>query len=255
MSKYDLSVLVPSIRVQNLEQLHFSFEKSIEPFSWEMIIVSPYDLPETIKNKENVKFYKDLGCPSRCVQIASMLAEGQHLCWFSDDGLAIQGKLAECLQMFEEGKVSNKDAICLRYIEGENAEFPLEYWKPSTHPDQRLTGIKEHFLCAPLGMYNTEYFKELGGLDTRYQHINFCTHDLVFRLQQAGGKVHLSPSTVAKFIWSWHSQESAPVRRAYFENDKDLYGSEWDRDRSDHVKINYFNWMEAESKWKMRFEQ
>lgn len=256
MSKYDLSIIVPSIRVQNLEQLYFSFEKSVEPYTFEMIVVGPYQIPENLYNKENVKYIKDFGSPSRCVQLGTSLVEGKYLCWFSDDGLANHTALAQCVDLYENGKASNKDAICLRYIEGEHNNsnhFPDTYWRARSHGDQQLIGIGENYLCAPLGMYNTEYFRELGGLDCRYEHINFCTHDLAFRLQNAGGKVHLSPAYVAKFIWSWHGNDARPIQDAYNFNDKDLYHNEWSKDQSNRLKINYWNWCEQPSKWERRF--
>jgi len=253
MSKYDLSIIIPSIRVQNLEAILFSAEKSVEPFSFEMIIVGPYELPDSIRTRENVKFFKDFGSPSRCVQIGSTLAEGKYMCWMSDDGLFVQQTLAQCLNKFETS-MTDKDAITLRYFEGEGqGEFPENYWTAWTHEDQRLSGIAQHFKCAPLGMYNTEYFRDLGGLDCRYEHINMCTHDLAFRLQQNGGTVHLSPSTVARFYWSWNHEDAKPIQRAYHEVDAPLYKEMWSQDQSNRIKIDYWNWMNAESRWKKRF--
>lgn len=255
--KYDLSVIIPSIRVNNLEKILFFLEKGVEPFSFEVIVVSPYDIPDSLKQKENIKWIKDFGSPSRCVQMGSTLAEGKYLCWCSDDCTFIAPQaLSQCIQMFEDKKITNKNCICLRYFEGEgNSEFPENYWTARTHPDQQLIGISDGFKCAPLGMYNTEYFRELGGLDCRYLHINLCTHDLAFRLQNAGGRVYLSPQNIFRFYWSWITPDAKPIQDAYFKNDKDLFANEWNKDQSNRIKINYYNWIETESKWKMRWEK
>lgn len=253
--KYNLSVIIPSIRVQNLSKIYFMLEKAIEPYDFELIVVGPYQIPETLYNKENVKYIKDFGCPSRCVQLASTMVEGKYLCWMSDDCtyLTPQG-LSQCINILE--KSNENDAICLRYFEGDgNNEFAYEYWNAEYHGHQKdLLGIKgKNYKLAPLGMYNTEYFREIGGLDCRYQHINLCTHDLAFRLQNNGGKIHLSPQTVARFYWSWITADAGPVQKAWFENDESFFRTMYNKDQSNRIKINYWNWTEVESKWSMRF--
>ena len=102
-------------------------------------------------------------------------------------------------------------------------------------------------------MYNTKYFKDIGGLDCKFLHANMNTHDLAFRVQNVGGVMYLSPETVARFRWSWHDSESKPIQQAYFENDKKLFEEMYSQDQSKRYKIDYDNWMEAESIWKMRF--
>ena len=253
VAKYDISVIIPSIRVQNLEKIHFMLERGIEPFSFETIVISPYELPDAIKTKDSVKYFKDFGSPSRCVQIASTLVEGKYMCWLSDDCVFITpNSLAQCVQILEDN--SEKDAVTLRYFEGEGFnEFPLDYWNAKYHDDMKqLPGIKEHYRIAPLGMYNTKQFREIGGLDCRYEHINICTHDLAFRVQENGGKIHMSPQTVARFYWSWHHTESKPVQDAYFLNDRDFFQKQYGQDIS-RTKIDYWNWMNVPSKWVKRF--
>lgn len=254
--KYDLSVIIPSIRVQNLEKILFFLEKAIEPYSFEMIVVGPYEIPQVLQLKDNVRFIKDLGSPSRCTQIGSSLAEGEYMCWMSDDCTFITpGSLAQCIQMFVDKQITCFDGITLRYFEGEgNGEFPLDYWRGKHHGDmQKLSGIRDEFKIAPLGMYNTGYFRDIGGLDCRYEHINMCTHDLAFRIQNNGGKIVASPSTVARFYWSWHTSDAKPVQRAYFEVDNPLFTEEWSKDQSGRIKIDYWNWVNMPSKWEKRF--
>lgn len=253
--KYDLSVLLAGIRTQNWEQLFFSLERSIEPYSFELIAVGPYDPPPNLITKSNFKFFRDFGSPSRCVQIASTLAEGEHLIWMADDGVCTPNTLAECISMFDNQTIKEKDVITIRYFEGEgNGEFPIDYWRAKHHGDmQTLEGVKSTFRIAPIGMYKTSYFRELGGLDCRYLHTNMNTHDLAFRLQNDGGNVHLSPHTVARFYWSWNGADAKPVQRAYHENDNGLFTSEWSQDQSNRIKIDYCNWTNAENRWKMRF--
>src|SRR3990167_6140686 len=249
MNKPDLSIIIPSIRVLNLEALPLYIDNSIGPYSYEIIVVSPYSIPEQFLKKDNVKTIKDMGSPGRCVQIGSQLVEGKYLCWMSDDCtyLAPNG-LAQCISILEEK--TEKDIISIRYFEGNGpGEFDLNYWTAWTHDSLRMPFVQKHWKCAPLGMYNTKYFRWFGGLDCRYEHINMNTHDLAFRAQNNGSEVILSPQTVARFFWSWHNDESIPVREAWFENDKNLFATCWSQDQSNRIQIDYMNWNSAESKW------
>ena len=256
MSDIDLSVIVPSIRVANLPALHASLEASCAPHSFEMVVVSPYEIPAELLSKPNVKYLNDFGCPSRCVQRGSTIAEGHLVMWMSDDAESSKaGSLGECISLFQNGTITEKDAICLRYVEGDNDEsvFPDEYWSAHTHPDQRLTGIPSHYKIAPLGLYSLSFFRSIGGLDCQWEHINYNLHDLAFRLQRNGGNIYLSPSYCAKFYWSWITSDSGPVQEAWRCNDKDLFAQVYSQDQSSRIKINYENWKQSPEKWKRRF--
>jgi len=254
--KYDLSVIIPSIRVQNLEKIYFMLENACAPYSWELIIVSPEEQKEVLKSKDNVKWIRDLGCPSRCVQMGSALSEAKFMAWMADDCTFVTPQsLAQCIDLLETQQDIN-NAVCLRYFEGETGfgEFPIEYWNAKYHGDQKdLVGIKDNFKLAPLAIYFTKYFREIGGLDCRYEHINMCTHDLAFRLQNSGGKILMSPQTVARFYWSWITADAKPVQRAYFENDLKYFQTMWNQDQSSRININYWNWIEVPQKWVRRF--
>lgn len=253
MSQYDLTIILPGIRTDNWEQLFFSAQRSIGPYSFELIAVGPYNPPPEITQHENFKFIRDFGCPSRCVQIGASEAKGKYLCWMSDDGLYEPNTLEQCLDLLEE-QDNKKNAVALRYFEGEGrGEFELNYWIARTHKDQQIPGVKEGHRIAPLGLYNTEYYKEIGGLDCRYEHINMCTHDLAFRLQNDGGTVHFSPETVARFYWSWVTADAGPVQRAYHENDAPLFNREWSQDQSQRINIDFDNWKQSPEKWVRRF--
>jgi len=66
-----LSVILPGIRKANWEEFYKSVNRSFSD-SFEIVIVSPYDLPENLKNYDNIKIIKDFGSPSRCQQIGLM---------------------------------------------------------------------------------------------------------------------------------------------------------------------------------------
>ena len=254
--KYDVSICLPAHRVNMWERLYNSAAKSVGPYSWEMVMVGPNDPPKSLAEKRNFKFYKDFGHPTRCAQIATSLAEGELMMWASDDGFFTENSIKECVELHREN--DEKDVIIIRYAEGPGHAGkmpPDDYWKPWTHPDQRLSGIPKEFWCAPVAMYNLQYFRELGGWDCRYEHLNMCTHDLAFRAQRNGSKVHMSPGLVLDCDWSWHWDDSKPIQDAYNLNDAPLYKEMYSQDQSDRIQIDYFNWNNADSVWARRFNK
>jgi len=253
-SKYNVSICMPAHRTQLWQRLYETAEKSVGSYTWEMILVGPNDPPPFFADKSNFKFVKDRGTPTRCAQIATMLAEGEYLMWGSDDGFFIENAIADCLDLRKT--ISNKDVVCVRYSEGENhsGELPPdEYWNAWTHPDQRLAGIPKDSVCAPVGMYHTLFFRWLGGWDCRFEHLNMCCHDLAFRAQKAGGKVHLSPGLVLNCDWNPGRGDHIPVQEAYHANDAPLFTVLYAAADPTRIQIPYFNWTESPAVWARRF--
>ena len=254
--KYDVSICLPAHRVELWERLYNSAVAAVGSYTWEMIIVGPNDPPSSLMEKRNFKFFKDFGHPTRCAQIATTLAEGELMMWASDDGFFMPDSIKNCVDLHKQN--DKKDLIIVRYSEGNGHSGqmpPDDYWKAWTHADQRLPGIPEDFLCVPVGMYNLEYFRELGGWDCRFEHLNMCTHDLAFRAQRAGSKVRMSPGLVLNCDWSWHWEDSKPIQDAYKMNDAPLFTDLYSQDQSDRIKIDYFNWTSAASIWGRRFNK
>lgn len=248
----DLSIVLPGIRRQNWRALYESAKESVgKSYSFEMIIVGPGKAPEDLI-EDNFKFIEDYGAPARCAQIGVIDAKGTIMTWASDDGVFLPGALERCLD-FMIGSANRKEGIIIRYREGGN--FPDDsYWKAWTHADLRLPGVNKAYKIAPVGMYFTDYFKEVGGWDCRYEHLNMCCHDLAFRIQNDGGELYQSPTEVLSCTWTPHSIEQIPVMRAYHENDLPLWNEMYFKDQSLRVKIDYNNWRGSPAIWTKRFE-
>lgn len=255
MFKYDVSICLPGIRTHLWEKLYNSAIEAVGEHTFEMIIVGPYEPPESLKNKENFKFFKDYGAPARCAQIAVSLAESEFMMWASDDGYFLPNTISECIQLFRT-TLSEKDEITIRYSEGTGHSGRLpddSYWIARTHADQRLAGVKDSYRIAPVGFFKTEYFKWLGGWDCRYEHLNMCCHDLSFRVQNNGGKIVLSPSEVLKCDYNPATGDHVPVFNAYHKNDAPLFSQQWSLDQSRRIQIDFSNWTKSPSKWIRRF--
>lgn len=254
--KYDLSISLPSIRTQNVIHVYNSIKESItNKYTFELIIVGPI-FPKSLQNISNVKFILDYGAPSRCVQLASLISEGNLFTWTCDDGLYHKNTLAECIDVLYS--VDKKDGIIAKYTEGPNPSnlmFTEDYYKPWTHEDQQLPGIPKDYKAAPVGIYYLENFYRLGGLDCRFWHINMNVHDLAFRVQKNGGILHFSPNMVCHYDHDNYLPIHKPMELAHFENDMPLFLDIYDKPFSlDRIKIDLDNWKDSPNVW-LRFKQ
>ncbi len=262
MYKYDLSIILPSIRTELLETFYSSISASVGDYRYELIVVGPYNLPTSLQGTSNVKYIKDFGSPSRCLQMGTLLAEGEYMTWASDDGTYTPNSLSECLDLYSlngPGRhLQHKDGVIIRYWEADNKQGSLpddSYWKAWTHADQRLPGIPEHYYCCPVGLYNTAYYISMGGIDCAFRHINMNAHSLAFRVQNDGGHFHLSPSCVLECDFdNVRSALHRPLDIAYANIDRPLYMQLYSQPFNPHHKqIPYDSWMRAPTVWE-RFQ-
>lgn len=225
-------------------------------YTWELILVGPNKPPIYFEDKRNFKFLKDYGTPARCFQLSTLLAEGELITWASDDGYYTPGSLAECIQKHD--KIGEKDIVIARHVEGQNhsgqphSEGDL-FWKAHTHPTLVLPGIPEDFYIILNGMMKTAYFRDLGGIDCRYENYNMNLHDLAFRAQRAGSRLVFSDNTVLNCDWNPNQGDHIPITEAHRQHDMPLFISEMSQDQTDRIKIDLFNWTEQPPVWKRRF--
>ena len=68
----ELSIILPSIRPERLQKVYDSILKSTSA-EFELIIISPYPLPESLEKYKNIKYVRDFGNPTRCHNIGLLL--------------------------------------------------------------------------------------------------------------------------------------------------------------------------------------
>ena len=85
--KYDVSIMMPAIRTSQWLMMYGSLINACQKYSWELVLVSPFDLPDNMKHFENIKMIKDYGAPSRCAQIGAIACEGEFLYHCVDDAI------------------------------------------------------------------------------------------------------------------------------------------------------------------------
>ena len=253
--QYDLSICLPAHRTQLWQRLYDSAIEAVgEDYTWEMVLVGPNEPPPELAEKSNFKFFKDFGTPARCGQIATLLAEGELMMWASDDGYFLKDSIKECIEMHEE--LPYKDIVIVKYAEGRDISGNCpddSYWTAWTHPDLRLPGVPQTYQIHLLAMYKLNYFRELGGFDCRWEHLNMNTHDLAFRAQRDGSKFHFSPNLVLTCDWNPGEGDHVPVQMAYHANDAPLFREVYMQDQSERIKIDYQNWIKSDPVWKRRF--
>lgn len=259
MKKYKISVILPSINPSNWIIAYNMVTLSCGKYPCEVIAVGTKLPSQELLNRANFKYLRELGSPSRSLQMAALLAEGDYVTWFPDDCIIEVGALEKCINFMDDK--SKKDGMTILYSEGSGytgtQHLQSEYWIARTHADLRVEEVKEGWKIAPIFLYDLDNFIEIGGLDCRFEHINMNTHSLAFRVQENGGTIHPSPVKVASADWKpWTSFNKSPVQRAYEENDgplfKKLYGAPCEEKMT--TPILYNNWQKADIVWKRRNE-
>lgn len=257
----DLSIIIPSIRPQVWTSLAEDINKSLEsygnypPHDYELIFVGPQKSATLPSRSLWIQSYR---CPAACLQQGADIARGKYICWLPDDIRMEPEALVRCLNLIRN--YDNKDGIIIKYSEGENFSGQQHvwdaYWTAITHDGLRFAQVRSHWKIAPVFMYNTNYFKELGGLDCRFEHVNLNTADLAFRAQLNGSHLMSSPTKVFAADWNpnTHDGDHKSVQAAYEENDLPLFKSIWDASLLDRsIKIDFNNWKNTDEKWVRRF--
>jgi hypothetical protein len=259
---YTLSLLISGIRNENWPKLYEQMKKSCDRHSFEIVFCSPYELPEELRNIENIQYINDFGSPSRCVQRASTIAKGKFIAIASDDGIIHESTFSNAIDLLVNSDDPYKNIVALRYTEGQNfvanpEDFAPKYWLAKYHGDLRLDGIDNNWNICLMFLMNTERFKEIGGLDCRFEHYNCNLHDLAFRTQRDNGKILISEEFIMAHDWEPHRNvNNSPILQAFFFNDKPLFDSIYSStvSASDRpIKIDYDNWKIQPSKWNRRF--
>ena len=253
--KFDLSIVIPGIRTPNWVNPYESAEKACKKYRWEMIFISPFDLPDGLKDKDNVLLVKSLGSVPRCVQIGVPKCNSELFFLTVDDCHFAEDSLDLSLDKFFEA-CGPKDAMAVIYGEGGNL-MESKYWEVKTHGDFRLPGIDQSWKIANQCIMHKSYFVELGGFDCEsFEYMDKPIHDFMFRLQRAGGKIEFSP--VHCCIASWFPGEEgdhSPIHHAQISHDTPVFNtmytvpSLW----QNRIELDYNNYKKCDKVWRRRF--
>ena len=249
--KLDITFLIPAIRTNRWEELYYSLHSSCKNYKWKLILVSPFDLPEHLQNKKDVKLIKDRGCVSRCVQMGVPHIDSELFYIGMDDTVYIEDAFDTAIKNYKE--IADKTTIMqCTYTEGGHAQ-PNNYWSAAFHNAFKLAGVDQEWKLATQPIINKEYFVELGGFDCRWEYMDKPMHDFMFRAQRNGTEIIYSPDTVGITDW-WpdHQGDHGPVHDAEVLHDFPIFNEIWSKP-NERIKINYDNWKETPDIWERRF--
>lgn len=245
-----ITIIVPSIRRMGLQRFVNSISASLQQ-QFRLIVVSPEEmhirLPELCVHYSNLL---DFGSPSRCLQRAVSVVETDMFTWGTDDGVYYNNALKECVDLLSTK--GYKDGIVVKYTEEGPGTFTGaldEYYIAKNHAANRQPGINPEWKTAPVGMFNTAYFRDIGGIDCRFEHLNMNIHDFCYRLQRDGGELYFSPQVVMHCDSNNWGSDHQVLDDAYSRNDLPLFESLYKDDKREIV-IDFHNWKNSPSPWR-----
>lgn len=258
MNKYDISIIIPGIRIDNWLEVINSIVASTKR-SFEVIFCGPYTPSQDVLCLPNVKFVKDLGSPVRASQIAATLAEGELITWSADDALFLPDALdknIDTLLYSMEKKRTN--VVVAKYFEGQNGtQKPLqndEYFmlKGSTWTD--IPYIPKTWWLFNVGIMYREFFEELGGWDCSFEGTFYSHVDMAIRAQYLGADVKMSNTPMLDCD---HNQaDHGPIENAQVHYDKPLYFLRYNTPSwtMNDMRLDMNNWKKEPAKWEKRFK-
>jgi hypothetical protein len=252
-----ISVILPGIRRFNWLNFYNSVGRATS-HEYEVIIVSPYELPKELKNKKNIKYIQDWGCPSRCQQLGLIAAEGEYVTWGADDGFFVKEKIDKAIKVLEENKNSSKDILTCKYVEGSNPSpemYQDKYYKINHAAGLRSEFIPDDYWILNVGIVDTEYAKSLGGWDSQFEVTTISHMDFAVRCQRNGSQFFMMEEPI--FICD-HMPGTAgdhgPVHYSHIEHDEPLFREIYNNPSSvERIKIDIDNWKDREERWSRRF--
>lgn len=256
-----LSIYLSAIRPENWMRLYNSIPlaTTLPENEYELVIVSPYELPPELKNK-NIRLIQDWGCPSRCFQIALLNSVGKYVLIISDDGVFIPGMAVD--KAFEIMPQHHKGVVVLKYREGNvkirHGQTVLSGWETDVfytmgyHRPLRLPYIPKHYVPLMNHLIPREYIIEIGGLDCRFEQPGIGIIDLSVRLQNDGAEVKIGD--IAMHYDHGH-KDHGPIKSASDDNDCPLLTKLYSDAAYDGItKIDINNWKSSPEVWNRRFD-
>ena len=255
-----LSISMAGIRHQNWLALYNSIPDAtaLPKEEYELVIVSPYDLPPELQKVDNVRLIKDWGCPTRCYQLAALHSQGEYLLvGVADDGVCLNGAIDKGFNSIPQ---HHKGVVGFKYHEGNVTAASLAtqadtYWRFGNHKLYRgLPLIPNRYLLTMIGLVRRDYFMEVGGFDCGFEQPGLALPDLAIRLQNDGAEVVLGEKMMDISHLMGDAGDHGPVARAFKRHDKKLFVQTYSQaSAASRSRIDFDNWKHAPEVWSRRF--
>ena len=250
-----LSCILAGIRPGNWLRLYNSIASAFSG-EWELIIISPYDLPIAMRDKANVKIIKDFGTPVRCMDIGLANCTGEFITWAADDGYFL-GKSLDTAVASLEGK--DNSVVIGKYYEGAG-DNPFmnskSYYYINYHDSSRSQFIDNNCLMVMEGVVPAKLLREMGGWDTSFEVCPMAFCDLSVRLFRHGAEFQFQEENMFKCShMPGHEGDHGPVHDAQVEHDEILFRKIYrDENEKERKIIPLDNWKSSPEKWTRRFK-
>lgn len=252
-----LSILIPSIRPHLLEGVYNSISESFHG-EWELVLISPYPLPASLKEKTNVKYIYDAGTPIRCRQMGLIASNGYYICYAADDVTFYPNALDIAYEKIK--KEDYKTIILGKYREGEEINSFMDtdsYYFLMTHDALKpiMHNIPRDYKLLNTGLMSKKLLMEIGGFDCKYEACAMACVDLSIRLQNYGCPIIIQnePFFYATHL-PMHLGDHSPIHNAQTRHDEPRLLAIYMDERSKHRGvIDIDNWKEASDYWERRF--
>lgn len=256
-----LSVILPTIHSDKIITVYESIKKSFSD-DFEFIIVSPYPLPDNMKDKSNVLYINDWGSPMRCQQIGLIHASGDYITRAVDDGVYLKDELSNALLKLMVDSPDNS-AIILKHTETnkdvdtthkdfQNMANP-DFFNLTYHHQTLKPYVPAHFKIMNFGIVSRETLISIGGWNTIYETPALGELDLSIRLQMSGINFILSDNIVVSCGWTPGTEGTHAPMHYGFEEDMKTYTKVYSNPECENFVIDLDNWKKSPEKWQRRF--
>lgn len=250
---YDLSVFLGGIRTENWKRLYDSIESSVGDYTWELVICSPYELPDELKDKDNIKLIIDWGAPTRCYQIAGINCSGKYICYASDDGWFLGNELEKRLDKLENNP-NEKYVIVTKYIEAGN-DYPNWVYTLKMHDNLRYNTYPNHYVLFNVCLMHNKYFRALGGFDCQFEVCPLAFVDFGIRVQRDSQAVEMDYTNIFECTQNpGHEGDHGPIHDAQLNHDQPIMDKIYSQPEVvNRINIDIDNWTQEPERWTRRF--
>ncbi len=251
-----ISVIVPSIRTANLENLYNSICKATTQ-TFEMVVVSPYELPEVLKDKENVRLILSRHSPIAAQQIGLMESHGELITWAADDGEYLPNSLDNAYNLLKDEPYTT--IVTSKYLEGNN---PLgmddeKYYILSNHASMQIQYVPKQCYMLNCGLVYKSLLTVLGGWDAGIFHVCPMAYtDLAIRAYRFNCKFILQKDVMFKCSHEPGMMGThGPIHIAQTQYDEPMFRGIYSHPSATaRIFININNWRNSSEKWSIRFK-
>lgn len=266
--KYDLSILMPAIRVEKWNDMYKSIGEAFKG-TWELVIITSKDLPEKLKDKDNIKMIYSRRSPMGKQQEGLCQAEGKYITVVSDDSEWEPNALDKTFK--EMGDHYYQHITVLKYLEGKEFDFPKwyihdveedmrfktnydfmkadKYYFTGTHDSSKMPGIPHNSPILSVAIITKELLEEIGGWDCRFQSQAMGNIDLAARIMNYGCTFTIQDLIVSRCGYmKQDTGDHGPIHYAQIEDDQPLLEKIYAKENNRAI-INLDNWKDSPEIW------